>query len=120
MPIENDLVLFDRLPLGWIDDRQQECFRIEVGDLVTILSGALCKRWRFYPLTKYIELNGKPIPVFELENLYCYLSQREYIISRDKVFDAVEEASKAHLFHLVREYWIKLRQMLTSFLLILI
>ena len=71
-----ELVLADQLPLGWIDDKEEERYRLEVGDLVTLLSGALRKRWRFNLLSKKIELDGKPIPVVELENLYCQLSQR--------------------------------------------
>ena len=39
-----ELVLADQLPLGWIDDKEEERFRLEVGDLVTLLSGALRKR----------------------------------------------------------------------------
>ncbi len=73
-----DLVLADQLPPGWLDDNEEDRYRLEVGDLVTLLSGALRKRWRFNLMTKKIELDGKPIPVFELENLYCHLSQRGY------------------------------------------
>ena len=72
--------------------------------MVTLLSGALRKRWRFNLMTKKIELDGKPIPVFELENLYCHLSQRGYTISKDKAIDAAKAAAMAHSFHPVREY----------------
>ena len=99
-----DLVLSDQLKPGWIDDKQEERFRLEVGDLVTLLSGAFGTRWRFNLLSKKIELDGKPIPVFELENLYCHLSQRGYTISKDKAFDAAKAAAMANSFHPVREY----------------
>ena len=99
-----DLVLTDQLPPGWLDDKEEERYRLEVGDLVTLLSGALRKRWRFNLMTKKIELDGKPIPVFELENLYCHLSQRGYTISKDKAIDAAKAAAMAHSFHPVREY----------------
>jgi hypothetical protein len=99
-----ELVLADQLPLGWIDDKQEERFRLEVGDLVTLLSGAFGTRWRFNLLSKKIELDGKPIPVFELENLYCHLSQRGYKISKDQAFDAAKAAAMVNSFHPVREY----------------
>ena len=98
-----ELVLADQLPLGWIDDKEEERYRLEVGDLVTLLSGALRKRWRFNLMTKKIELDGKPIPVFELENLYCHLSLRGYTISKDQAIDAAKTAAMAS-FHPVREY----------------
>ena len=99
-----DLVLADQLPPGWLDDKEEERYRLEVGDLITLLSGALRKRWRFNLLSKKIELDGKPIPVFELENLYCHLSQRGYTISKDKAIDAAKAAAMAHSFHPDREY----------------
>ena len=99
-----ELVLADQLPPGWLDDKEEERYRLEVGDLVTLLSGALRKRWRFNLMTKKIELDGKPIPVFELENLYCHLSQRGYTISKDQAIDAAKAAAMAHSFHPVREY----------------
>ena len=99
-----DLVLADQLPPGWLDDKEEERYRLEVGDLITLLSGALRKRWRFNLLSKKIELDGKPIPVFELENLYCHLSQRGYTISKDKAIEAAKAAAMAHSFHPVREY----------------
>ena len=61
-----DLVLSHHLPAGWLDDKEQERFRLEIGDLVNLLSSGLRKRWRFNLMTKKIELDGKPIPVFEL------------------------------------------------------
>lgn len=99
-----DLVLADQLPPGWLDDKEEERYRLEVGDLITLLRGALRKRWRFNLMTKKIELDGKPIPVFELENLYCHLSQRGYTISKDKAIDAAKAAAMAHSFHPDREY----------------
>ena len=99
-----ELVLSNQLTPGWIDDKQEERFRLEVGDLVTLLSGAFGTCWRFNLLSKKIELDGKPIPVFELENLYCHLSQRGYTISKDKAFDAAKAAAMANSFHPVREY----------------
>ena len=99
-----ELVLSNQLTPGWIDDKQEERFRLEVGDLVTLLGGAFGTRWRFNLLSKKIELDGKPIPVFELENLYCHLSQRGYTISKDKAFDAAKAAAMANSFHPVREY----------------
>ena len=99
-----DLVLADQLPPGWLDDKEEERYRLEVGDLITLLGGALRKRWRFNLMTKKIELDGKPIPVFELENLYCHLSQRGYTISKDKAIDAAKAAAMAHSFHPDREY----------------
>ena len=99
-----ELVLAKQLPPGWLDDKEEERYRLEVGDLVTLLSGALRKRWRFNLMTKKIELDGKPIPVFELENLYCHLSQRGYKISKDQAIDAAKAAAMAHSFHPVREY----------------
>ena len=47
-----DLVLADQLPPGWLDDKEEDRYRLEVGDLVTLLSGALRKRWRFNLMTK--------------------------------------------------------------------
>ena len=114
-----DLVLADQLPPGWLDDKEEERYRLEVGDLVTLLSGALRKRWRFNLMTKKIELDGKPIPVFELENLYCHLSQRGYTISKDKAIDAAKAAAMAHSFTLSVNTWIALRQTTASLPLIL-
>ena len=99
-----DLVLADQLPPGWLDDKEEERFRLEVGDLVILLRGALRKRWRFNLLSKKIELDNKPIPVFELENLYCQLSQRGYKISKDQAIDAAKAAAMANSFHPVVEY----------------
>ena len=59
-----DLVLVDQLPLGWTDADEEDRFRLEVGDLVNLLSRQLGKRWRFNLLSKRIELDGKPISVF--------------------------------------------------------
>ncbi|WP_188021989.1 VapE domain-containing protein [Synechococcus sp. RS9907] len=99
-----DLVLVDQLPLGWIDDNEEDRFRLEIGDLVNLLSRQLGNRWRFNQLSKKIELDGKPIPVFELENLYCHLSQRGFTISKEKAIDAAKAAAMAHSFHPVVEY----------------
>ena len=114
-----DLVLLNQLPLGWIDEKQEERFRLEVGDLVTLLSRAFGTRWRFNLLSKKIELDNKPIPVFELENLYCHLSQRGYSISKDKAFDAARAAAMANSYHLSVNTWTVLRQTTPSFPLIL-
>ena len=99
-----DLVLVDQLPLGWTDADEEDRFRLEVGDLVNLLSRQLGKRWRFNLLSKKIELDGKPISVFELENLYCHLSQRGWTISKDRAIDAAKAAAMAHSFHPVVEY----------------
>ena len=42
-----DLVLVDQLPLGWTDENEEDRFRLEVGDLVNLLSRQLGNRWRF-------------------------------------------------------------------------
>ena len=99
-----DLVLVDQLPLGWTDENEEDPFRLEVGDLVYLLSRQLGNRWRFNQLSKKIELDGKPIPVFELENLYCHLSQRGFTISKEKAIDAAKAAAMAQSFHPVVEY----------------
>ncbi|WP_041434521.1 VapE domain-containing protein [Synechococcus sp. CC9605] len=99
-----DLVPVDQLLLGWIDEKQEDRFRLEVGDLVNLLSRQLGNRWRFNLLSKKIELDGKPIPVFELENLYCHLSQRGFTISKEKAIDAAKATAMAHSFHPVVEY----------------
>lgn len=99
-----DLVLVDQLPLGWTDEKKEERFRLDVGDLVNLLSRQLGNRWRFNLLSKKIELDGKPIPIFELENLYCHLSQRGFTISKEKAIDAAKAAAMAQSFHPVVEY----------------
>ncbi len=99
-----DLVLIDQLPEGWLNDKGDSRMHLEVGDLVQLLSAYLRTRWRFNLLSKKIELDNKPIPVFELENLYCHLSQRGYTISKDKALDAAKAAAMANSFHPVREY----------------
>ena len=115
-----DLVLVNQLPSGWLDDKEEERFRLEIGDLVNLLSSRLRKRWRFNLMTKKIELDGKPIPVFELENLYCQLSQRGYTISKDKAIDAAKAAAMAHALHPALSIWIASQRTTASFPLIFI
>lgn len=100
----NEIVLVDQLSEGWTDENSVDRFRLEIGDLVNLFQHDLGDRWRFNLLSKKIELDKRPIPVSELENLYCHLSQRGYTISKDKAIDAAKAAAMANSFHPVVEY----------------
>ena len=105
-----DIVLSNQVPEGWnryIDksgEEQSVRLALEVGDLSKLLRKSLGERWRFNQLSKKIELDGKPVPVHELENLYCHLSERGYKIAKDKAIDAAKAAAMSNAFHPVKEY----------------
>ena len=105
-----EIILANHLPEGWnryLDKGGREVaerFSLEVGDFTCLLKETVGCRWRFNELTKKIELDGAPIPVHELENLYCHLSELGYRISKDKAIDGAKAIAMANSFNPVREY----------------
>ena len=107
----SELAILKTIPSGWFKKINKSTGEIEdtrksfqAGDLSCLLTQHYGKELRFNYLSLKSELNGEPLSEDVIENMYVWLSERGYSVSKNTAIDALHFAAQKNGFHPVVDY----------------